>query len=356
MTGTVTDPPQLLDRVTPDAVLLLPPGADYDDPAVRAVRRKGIHGSDVAAIVGATKRGSARSVWHEKHDGVFVDLPHLATAAKWGRLLEPVVAAEWAERHDMRPGRLLDVGTVVNVDQPWMRAQVDRLLHWCPDWPVRPCTDPCEGCGGPSRPEPCGGCCCCIEAQGFTAGPVCALEVKCRSAWVASKWRDDIPDDVLAQVAWQRMVTGLDHVHVVCLIDGNRPVDFRYDRDERLEQLLATECGALWDRVLSHDPPDLVYDEVIRDLLAQLFPDRAGERELTPTEYGELVAAWQLMREAGATAAELKQIARGKVLEKLGDAEVLTFGGTPVWSYRAVAPVEVAAHTRAGYRALNGPR
>lgn len=336
MTGT-TDPPgrrpQLLDRVTPDAVLLLPPGFDYDDPDVRAARRRGIHGSDVAAIVGATKRGSARSVWHEKHDGVHVDLPELAEAALWGQLHEPTVAAEWARRRGVPLERLVDVGTVVNVDEPWMRAQVDRLVLDCPDVPGR------------------------IAAELVDlVEPACALEIKCRSAWVASRWRDDVPDDVLAQVAWQRRVTGLDHVHIACLIDGNRLVEHRYDRDDQLEQLLITECAALWDRVLQHDPPDLAYDEVIRDLLESLFPDRSGERELTPTEYGELTAAWRLYVEARTMAAELKQVAAGRVLETMADAEVLTYQGEAVFTYRAHDRAAYSVAAKRGIRSLIGPR
>lgn len=330
-------PPQLLDRVTPSAALLLPPGADHDDPAVREVRRKGIHGSDVAAIVGATKRGSARTVWHEKHDGVHVDLPELAEAALWGRLLEPVVADEWARRHGLDPGRLVDVGTVVNVDQPWMRAQVDRLLYACPDM---------TGAEADALDD--------LDPD--RAVPTCSLEIKCRSAYVASRWVDDIPDDVLAQVAWQRMVTGLDHIHIACLIGGNRPVFHRYDPDPELEQLLAAECGALWDRVLAHDPPDLDYSEVIDDVLAKLFPDRSGERELSPTEYGELLGPWSIWRAAAETAGEAKMLARGRVLEALAGHEVLTYQGEPVFTYKQVKEHTVPEHRKAAYRQLRGPQ
>lgn len=325
--------PQLLDRVTPDAVLLLPPGADYDDPAVRAVRRKGIHGSDVAAIVGASSRSNPRAVWHEKHDGVHVEHPELAEAAELGREHEPTVARVWARRRGLPLERLVDIGTVVNVDDPWMRAQVDRLVLDCPDVPSR------------------------IAAELVDlVEPVCALEIKCRSAFVASRWRDDIPDDVLAQVAWQRIVTGLDHVHVACMIDGNRIVDFRYDRDVDLERLLVTECAALWDRVLAHDPPDMQYDAVIKQLLEQLFPDRAGERELDADTFARLAGAWTLYVEARETAAELKAAASAKILEALGDAEVLTWSGKTMWSYRQVQAHTVPEHHKAAYRALRGPR
>lgn len=319
--------PQLLDLVTPAAALLIPPGVDYDDPDVRDIRRGGIHGSDVAAILGVTKRGSARGVWHEKHDGVHVDLHHLAEAARWGNLHEPTVAAEWARRHNLDVMFVQDVGTLVNVNDPWMRAQVDRLLYACPD----------------------------DDSPRDVGAPTCSLEIKCRSAWVASRWVDDVPDDVLAQVAWQRIVTGLDHVHVACLIDGNRLVEHRYDRDEQLEDMLVTEAGALWDRVLSHDPPDMAYDDMIKDLLEKLFPDRAGERELTPSEYGELLGPWQVYVKTRTLAAELKAAASGRILEALAGAEVLTFGGAPVWSYKQVDATDVAAYRRKAYRALRGP-
>lgn len=322
----------LWERVTPDAALLLPAGVDYDDPAVRAVRRKGIHGSDVAAIVGASTGRSAWTVWVAKHDGVEVEPEDDARERiLWGNLHEPTVAAEWARRHGIDAElALVNVGTLVNVDDPWMRAQVDRLLLQCPDDPD--------------------------DALDRVGHPTCALEVKCRSAWVASRWVDDVPDDVLAQVAWQRIVTGLDHIHVACLIDGNRLVEHRYDRDDTLEQMLVTECGALWDRVLSGDAPDVDYGADVARLLAKLFPDRAGQRELDDDEAAYLFGAWAAAATRKAEWQELNVAARGKVLEALGGHEVLTYGGKPVFTYKEVPAGCVKGYTRSAYRPLRGPQ
>lgn len=330
---------QLADPVGPDGVYLGNP--DPDTPHWHELRRAGIGGTDVAAIVGERRASSnARKIWHEKRGDV-LPFDEESEPARWGRLLEPVIAEDWAARTG---AVLLPGGIICNRAEPWMRAQIDRRVDWCPDQQV-----------GTARP----------------LGGVCAVEIKTRNAFVAGKWADDAPDDVLAQVAWQRRVTGLDHIHVVCLIGGQRLVEHTYTADPELEQYLTTAAGRVWDDVVNDTPPEIDWDDTLSQLLDMLVPNRAGARELEPETAARLLAAWQAKQVAEDMALKLKAAADAQVKHAMGEGddavEVLTLHGQPLFTYRsqtkrsvkvgdalAVAPELV--HTSAPFRVLRGPQ
>ncbi len=132
-------------RVTPTAYRVLPADADRD--TWLTARRDGIGSSDVPPILGVSDYTTAVHVYRDKR-GELVD--DAGEAALWGHLLEEPVAREWARRQRSVIQR---VGLVARVDEPWMRATLDRQVLECPmDRSVR------------TR---------------------CALEVKCRSAFKA---------------------------------------------------------------------------------------------------------------------------------------------------------------------------
>ncbi|HET8661101.1 MAG TPA: YqaJ viral recombinase family protein [Micromonosporaceae bacterium] len=297
MTAAVETPA----RVTPDGVLLGSPEPESDEWF--RLRRGGVTATDLPRILDLSPYGNARSVWHDKRG----ELPREegGEAAHWGHLLEDVVAQEWARRH-ARDGRaqvvVVPIGVIANAAEPWMRCALDRLVL--------------DGC-------PVGG-----------VGRICALEVKTRSAYVAGRWRDDVPDDVLAQVAWQRRVTGLDHIHIACLLGGQKLIEHRYERDDDLEAYLAGAAGALWRDVLNGTPPPVDMTGVLADLLDALNPDRAGEKDVDDDTARRLLDAHLAARDAEKAAERQKEAARALVLSELGDAEVLTSGGSPIFTYR----------------------
>ncbi len=185
------------DPITPEGVLVTDAPPESDDWL--AARRGGITGTDLPKILGLTKYGNALSVWLDKR-GELDDAA--GEAARWGNLLEDPVAQEWAARHGAKVER---VGVLANTERPWVRASLDRLVvhGMCPD-------------------------------GGFD----CGLEVKTRSAFKADEYRSGVPDDVLAQVEWGLIATGLHHMHVAVLIGGQRMESLRVDRDEQVEAYL----------------------------------------------------------------------------------------------------------------------
>jgi putative phage-type endonuclease len=229
-------------RVTPTGVRVLPADADRD--AWLAARRRGVGSSDVPAILGLAeaKNKTALHVWHDKR-GELTDEDN--EPMLWGRLLEEPVAREWARRNRSVVQR---VGLIAHANEPWQMATLDRQVAECP-----------------------------LNREVRTR---CALEVKCRNAYTSSRWRADLPDDVLAQTTWQRHVTGFDHIHVAVLIGGN---DYRQTvvrADEQVTGYVLDTVGAFYrDHMLPGVPPpaDLSKAEALNALDEMLHPDRFGE-------------------------------------------------------------------------------
>lgn len=232
-------------RVTPTAALLLPATAGRSEWLT--ARRTGLGSSDIAAVMGVSAYGhSALRVYHEKRGNLPLE-GDASEPALWGNVLEDPVAREWARRNRTVVRR---VGLVCHTEHRWMLCTLDRRCTECP-----------------------------LNAE---VRESCALEIKTRSAYVASRWRHGVPDDVLAQVLWQIAVTGYDHIHVMVLIGGNDPRQFTVRRAEHERTItdIVTAASRFWhDNVLAGSPPPIAEnddpDDLI-DLYGALYADRDG--------------------------------------------------------------------------------
>jgi putative phage-type endonuclease len=274
-------------RVTPTAVRVL--SADADRDTWLTARRRGIGSSDVAAILGVADHSTAVHVYRDKR-GQLVD--DAGEAALWGTILEEPVAREWARRQRSVIQR---VGLVAHAEHPWKMATLDRQVLECPmDRSVR------------TR---------------------CALEVKCRSAFKAHRWRSDVPDDVLAQAVWQMAVTGYDHIHVAVLIGGNEFKQTVVRRDEQIEAFVLGEVQRFREEHLlaGVEPPwDLDKASALIAMDALMHPDRVGEIGID--EIGAVIEYAERSRAKGdaekalkQSRAELTRLAEGRATVLFGD-------------------------------------
>lgn len=283
-------------RVTPTAVRVLPADADRD--TWLTARRAGIGSSDVAAILGVADKRTAVHVWHDKRGDLVDDA---GEAALWGTLLEEPVAREWARRQRSVIQR---VGLVAHVEAPWRMATLDRQVLECP-----------------------------MDRDLKTR---CALEVKCRSAYKASRWRSDIPDDVLAQCTWQMHVTGYDHIHVAVLLGGNELKMTVAERDERMERYVLREVDRFREQHLmaGAEPAwDLDKAAALIEMDALMHPDRVGEISLD--EIGEVMEYAELSARAGAADRKLKR-ARATLARLAAGAQTVTFAGELAYEFAPV--------------------
>lgn len=312
--------------------------AEPETPEWFAARRAGITGTDLPKILGLTKYGNALSVWLDKRDELDDDAA--GEAARWGHILEDPVAQEWAAINGTQVDR---IGVLAHVDAPWMRVSLDRVVVDCPE----------------------------DEAT----HRMCGLEIKTRSAFLASEWRDGMPDSVLAQVAWGRLVSGFDHMHVAALIGGQRLVTFRYDRDEVLEGYLVDHARPVWEGVELGLRPEVDPDGdgVLLGLLDKLYASHEGDREVPAGEAAKWLGMYDDGHDLEKRGAQMKTAAKTGLVQLLGDGATGLIDGDPVFTYtahpakdtvtaealrafKATEPEQYAAFVRAGLITTTNPR
>lgn len=291
-------------RTTPTAALVLPADAARADWL--AARRTHICSSDLPPLLGVSSFGTPASVYYSKTG----ELPDddAGEAALWGSLLEEPVAREWARRNRATVRR---VGLVEHLERRWQAATLDRLVTDCPTG------------------EPGG----------------CFLEVKCRTAFKADRWRRGVPDDVLAQVLWALSTTGYGHAHVAVLIGGNDYRQHIVRPDKRLmADLVVAGHHFFTDHVRAGRPP-AASGPLDADLYDALHPDREGLVRIDDRDdLVDAIEALALYREAGdaeRVAAKAKATARAELVRLLGDGDTAVIDDDVRWTYTASERVSV---------------
>lgn len=287
-------------RVTPTGILVATSGIAEGDWL--ALRRSGIGGSDVGALLGMSKYTSPYELYLDKR-GELPDFPRpeaLDRAAKWGHLHEPMIAAEFSRQHGVRTRR---VGLIRHVTDGWRLANLDRQVLGCPDGP-------------------------------------CLLEIKNRSAWKSSEWGtsgdpEGVPDTEALQTHHYLGVTGYRHAHVGVLINGN---DDRYYRIERDEDLIADVVAmelAFWQRILDGDPPAVDGSAAVSDLLSQLW---AGDEDVTvvlgQSEVQKLLDDRDAARERASYATAEADEAANQLKMLIGSAEIAIAGDRRAFTWK----------------------
>lgn len=275
--------------VTPTGVLILPAAAPRDQ-WLRA-RLKGLGSSDVASVLGVGYRPAAY-VYNVKI-GALPEDEDMGEAALWGQLHENTVAQEWCRRNKAVIRR---IGLVARLGTPWMMCTLDRLVVECP-----------------------------LDS---TKRNICALEVKTRdkNPTTSKKFKTGVADDVEAQVRWQMMVNGFDHIHVAVLIGGNDYRQYTVRAESELHAEIEAKAEQFWLDTLRHYPPsegdDPMYDQLL-ELDSRLHPNRAGSKFLNDRDalaMVEWIRAYTEAASAATTTRKLKEKAKYQILQLLGGA------------------------------------
>ncbi len=195
------------------------------------MRRKGIGGSDAGAIMGSNPWKSPYQLWLEKTGRAEPEDISEKPAVRWGTVLESPIADEFARQTGKRIRR---AGMMQSVQDPWMLANVDRLI------------------------------------LGERAG----LEIKTTNAFSAKDWDDDkLPDSYYWQCQHYMMTTGLPVWYIAVLIGGQ---DFRWKaiprNDEQIQELYEAERTFWNTHVLGDIPPELDGSSATGEALKEQFP------------------------------------------------------------------------------------
>lgn len=174
-----------------------------------ALRKQGIGGSDVPAILGISPYKSRLQLWLEKRGDI--DPVPVGAAAERGVILEDAVATMYMRA----TGRRLKQshGMMVRRDAPYKYASLDRLVV------------------GESR--------------------IVEIKTSVSPAWSLAP----VPADVVAQVRWQMIVTGIRTADVAALLGG---LVFRIETveaDDAVHAEIEAEVEAFWESVQTGQQP-----------------------------------------------------------------------------------------------------
>lgn len=260
-------------------------------------RKKGIGGSDVAAICGLSRYTSPMQVYLEKLGELppKEDNPRM----KAGRYLEPVIADWFAEETGYKVQRQNFM--FQHKDYPFMFANIDR---WLP---------------------------------GQNAG----LEIKNTSEFNRSDWFDGqteiIPDEYQLQANHYMAVTGAEKWYVAVLIGG---WDFQWRliyRDENLiKALIEIEYNFWNNNVLAKNPPVVTAQDT--ELLDKLYPESKPLTSIEISEvYYDLIKELLDSKKLLESAKERHEDAKNKVKQIMGDNELAYWQGEKFASWKTNA-------------------
>jgi putative phage-type endonuclease len=299
MSTTMTTPAPG-DLVAPTARLVLAAG-DLNDPAYRteweALRRLGIGGSDVAALVGLDKYRGARHVYEEKHGR---DIVRDNEAMEIGREIEAFIAHMFSKRSGVPIAT--PPGTIAHVDHPWALVNIDRDA-----------LDP---------------------ETGEVAGP---LECKNRSEYQLEEWEEGVPDAPALQCHWGMAVGGYQRGYVAALVGGNKLRWHVVERDEEMIGHLLEHCGQWYKRhVIEGFPPPVDGLEATKDLLGRLYEVKAEAiAEVDLRKAKELRAQRADLDAQINPLTKQKTAVENEMRDTAGVAEVVKVGAATAWTWKA---------------------
>lgn len=242
-----------------------------------AMRRSGVGGSDVAAILGLSPWRSPVDVWLDKTGQTTDQEPN--ESMYWGTILEDIVAREYQERTGRKVRR---VNSIIKHPSLPLLANIDRAVHDSGTMPV-------------------------VNGE-FRTDTI--LECKTAGPYAANEWgepdTDEIPQHYLCQCIHYLGITGVQFCDVAVLIGGREFKKYRICRDEELIAAIQEECAKFWrDFVVANTPPPpRTAEETIK-----LFPKSNEIKKVSTTDIEKAVLAYrELQEEVKAKEEELSRL------------------------------------------------
>lgn len=305
-------------------------------------RRKGIGGSDVAAVLGLNPYRTPLDLWEDK-TGKAEELPQ-SESAYWGTALEDVVAHEFSTRTGMMVRRFSKpLSTSFNgiVDVPsnargWARANIDRAIV---NQKFSKTVRLADECSSRLRDH-------CAQ-HGLMLTTDMILECKTANARMADEWGPSQEAEIVAgsvtsehkipiyyetQVQWYMGVTGASVAYVAVLIGGQDFRIYQVARDDELIDAMVAKCWAFWrDHVMTDTPPD---PSSVGDV-KKLFASDDGEmREASNDEAAQIGELRNLDAQIKSLEEQRKALA-SKIILAIGPSAGLLIGGEKAVTYKA---------------------
>ncbi|MFU0784276.1 YqaJ viral recombinase family protein [Clostridium sp.] len=247
-------------------------------------RKKGIGGSDAAAIAGLNPWRSPIEVYLDK----IGKLPEQEDNEKmyWGRILEDIVAREFMKRTNKKVRR--KNAMLQHPEHKFMLANIDREL----------------------------------------VGENVGLECKTASEYAKDEWvNDKVPEHYILQCQHYMEVTGYQGWWIAALIGGNKFIYKYIERNEEIINYLIQIETEFWQMVENKTPPDVDGSKSSAEVLKILYPESKPDTEtMLPLEAENLITAYGRAAEEEKKAKERKEEVVNKLKALLREHETGKIG------------------------------
>lgn len=250
-------------------------------------RKRGIGGSDVAALLGISKWTSAVALWLDKTNQTN-EPEEVNEAMRWGQLLEPVIREQFRQITG-RP--VVEVKAILQHPQyPFMIADIDGLT---------------------------------VDEDGAPA----ILEIKNVSEYKRSEWSQGVPAYYQTQVQHYLLVTGVQKAYVIALFGGNSSGVYTVQADPEVQQMLVQVESDFWSKVQNLIRPEIDGTDASTKLLDSIYRGGVSEEIIMPTEAVEYVDAYIEASADEDSAKARKNEAANHIKEIMGDYDRATCNG-----------------------------
>ena len=253
-------------------------------------RRKGIGGSDVAAIVGLSPWVTALDVYEQKLG--LVPPVETTEAMYWGTMLEPAIRQAYSDRTGFaveKPEK-----PFVHPKYTFMRANLDGLV--------------------------------------INDNRIAEFKTASTSHGWGEPGTDEIPEYYLTQVQHYMAVTDKPVCDVALLVAGRDFSVYTVEADKELQEQLIEIEAEFWDKVQKHIPPEPATYEEFQRIRKQKFPASGcleADEEVIQT-VREYLQADDEEKAITARMGELKK----RIAELLGDNNAFMLNGKKLVSWR----------------------
>lgn len=262
---------------------------DSNSPEWHELRKTGIGGSDVAAILGLSPWTSPYTLWAKK-TGQIPDNMSDSDAMEWGRRLEGVILQKFADEHPefhVRTG----FGTYANRNRPWQLANPDGVFEWDT-----------------------------ITRRGDEQDiHVHRGIVEVKTAAYEDDWKDGVPAYYRTQVLWYLQTFGFERAFVVVLFAGRRYREFEIIADDFEMDVNLTEVEKFkteWLDTTATPPFTAPFTSTYETVREQNPLIEDGEVEL-----GHLGSAYLSAVDAVAHAEDALNLIKSEILSLMGTAK-----------------------------------
>ena len=265
-------------------------------------RTKYIGGSDIGAILGLSQFRTPLEVWMEKTGKQMKKIDSLPL--RFGSFAEEFVASEYARATGCALTH--DQSTFIHPKYSYMSAHIDRL----------------------------------VLGDGAQSLPTKILECKTANPFAQSQWgeagSDQVPMSYLCQCVWYMAITAIEKADLAVLFGNSDFRVYEITRDLELEELVIQRAQTFWGKnVLGDIPPPEVNEADCQSLFSKGVVGKsvqASRATLELTHRLHLLNSEIELREAELTS--IKQA----IMTQMGDAEVLTYQGQTVATWKAPKP------------------